>query len=301
MDKKKQITTQTLGEFESFLIRPLKDKIDFRSINEGPHIHHFQEIIYVSRGKGLHHIDGQEYIFRDKTFYLIGQSQVHSLVQAKNLSGYLIRFKSAFLPPLGLNTQNSLNSTLLGSIIKTNELHVDGPEIKFYESILDNLYYEFEQNSQTYAKIEILQYFLLVLLTKLERRVRQLSQDTIYSSKNINLKIYQAYLLLIEDNYRIEHRISAYVSKLNTNKRKLASICQHYQSKTPKQILNERLMLEARRLLLFTSKSSKEIAYSLGYNDPAYFSRFFKKYYGISANKYKNKHIASNKSEIIYD
>lgn len=289
MRSNKRIPVQNFLGNKNFLIKPLLKNIDREELNEKPHKHQWQEIIYLKSGKGNHAIDDKIFHLKANTFYLIGKGQVHDFLEGENMNGYLIQFVDDFLPPTGLNTQNSLNSTLLGSIIMTNEVEVPHPELAYYESILENLYYEYEKNNLTYAKSEIIQYLLLALLTKLERRVRQMSKDVIIQTQDKSTRDYHSFLLLIEENFKKKHQISFYSMQLGLDTRKLTSITKDFIGKTPKQILNERLMVEAKRMLLYTSNSSKQISYALGYEDPAYFSRFFKICTGFSPQKYKLK------------
>ncbi|MBT8233848.1 MAG: helix-turn-helix domain-containing protein [Saprospiraceae bacterium] len=284
---KLKIPQQNLLGKKNFLIKPLLPFINKEVLDEKPHKHNFQEIIFIKSGTGKHLIDDNTYVLVPSTFYLIGKGQVHEFIEGANLEGFLIRFLDNFLPPSGLNTHHSLNSTLLGSIISINELHIENPEVAYYESLLSNLYYEFSVNKIDYAKTQIIQFLLLALLTKLERRMRSLSKEKIIKTVDNDTKLYHSFLLLIDENYFKEHAIQFYVNELRVNKRKLGSICKAFSKKTPKQILNERLMVEAKRMLLYTGNSSKEIAFGLGYEDPAYFSRFFKKYYGLSPREFK--------------
>lgn len=287
MKKHKRIPHQNINAGAQFLIKPLASFIDRQALNEKPHKHNFQEIIFIKSGIGKHLIDDRIYVLNSNTFYLIGKGQVHEFIEGENLNGYLIRFVDNFIPPSRFNTNDAFNSTLLSSIISINELFIPSPEVNYYESILDNLYYEYFENQMDFAKTQIIQHLLLALLTKLERRVRSLSKEKIIKTVDTETKMYHSFLLLIEENYKQHHDISYYVNELRVNKRKLAAICKVFSQKTPKQILNERLMVEAKRMLLYTSNSSKEIAFGLGYEDPAYFSRFFKKYNGLSPRAFK--------------
>lgn len=286
-DKKNDIPQLDILGKSSFLIKVINPFIDRTALDEKPHKHNFQEIIFIKSGEGKHLIDDKVYHLEPGTFYLIGKGQVHEFIEGRNLKGFLIRFLDNFIPPSTINTNDALNSTLLGSIVSTNKLNIPSPEIKYYEDILAILHYEFNDNELDYSKTKIIQHLLLALLSKLERRLRSLSKEKIVKTVDTDTKMYHSFLLLIEENYKKFHEINFYVSRLRVNKRKLAFICKTFSQKTPKQILNERLMVEAKRLLLYTAQSSKEIAFELGYDDPAYFSRFFKKYNGLSPRAFK--------------
>jgi len=294
LKNKKIIPQQNIIGGSNFIIKALKPFISKKDINEKPHKHNFQEIIFIESGEGKHRIDDEIYILNTNTFYLIGKGQVHEFIEGQNLKGYLLRFLDNFIPPSSLNSNNAFNSTLLNSIVSANELQVPEPQIIYYKSILDNLFYEFEENKRDYAKVQIIQHLLLALLNKLERRVRSLSKELIIKTADRETKMFHSFLLLLEENYKSHHDISFYVNELLIDKRKLASTCKTFSQKTPKQILNERLMVEAKRMLLYTSNSSKEIAFGLGYDDPAYFSRFFRNYYDISPRNFRENNNHQN-------
>ena len=292
MDKTQdQIPVQDLLGDKLFEIKPLVDYIDRDLLNEKPHRHRWQELIYIKSGIGKHTIDDKVFVLKKNTFYLIGTGQIHDFLEGKDLKGFLIRFKDNFLPPSGLNTQNSLSSTLLGRIIKSNELTVPTPQVIHYENLLGELHYEFAENEQGYAKRALLQYLLLALLTKLERRLRYLSQDQITLTTDHLTRIYHSFLLLIEDNYKLNHQISYYADELHIDKRKLTSLTKKASGRKPKELLNQRLVTESKRLLLYTTDTSKEISYNLGFEDPAYFSRFFKVHTGLSPKQFKEQRV----------
>lgn len=265
----------------------LVPEIDREKLNEKPHKHNFHEIIYINHGEGKHTIDDKIYDLKSQTFYLISKGQVHEFLEGSNLKGYLLRFQDNFLPPMIVNSKNPLNSTLLGNIISKSELSIPKPEVKYYEYILEQLYYEFELNERNYAKEHIIQHLLLTLLIKLDRRIKSLSAEQVGLTTDRDKKTYQSFLLLIEEYYKTHHEIKHYIQLLHIDKRKFSNICKRFSGKTPKQLLNERILLEAKRMLKFTFNSSKEISFELGFEDPAYFSRFFKKHVGLSPRPYK--------------
>ena len=291
MTQPSKIPVQNLLGERLFEIKKLVSTIDRKLLDEKPHRHQWQELIYIQEGEGKYLIDDRVFTLKANTFYLIGAGQIHDFVHGTGLKGYLLRFKDNFLPPSGLNTQNSLNHSLLGRIIKSNELHIPKPQVLHYERVLEELYYEFSQNEQNYAKRAILQYLLLTLLTKLERRLRHISQDYIMLDTDHQSKIYHSFLMLIEDNYKLHHQISFYADELHMDKRKLTAISKKASGRKPKEILNYRLMTEAKRMLMYTTDTTKEIAYNLGFDDPAYFSRFFKLHTGLSPKTFKSANI----------
>lgn len=97
--------------------------------------------------------------------------------------------------------------------------------------------------------------------------------------------------LLVENNYREHHTVAYYAQQLNKSPKTLSNLFALYNHKTPLQVIQERLIIEAKRLLYYTDKSAKEITYELGFEDAAYFSNFFKKHTSFSPTDFRNNKI----------
>ncbi|WP_205431326.1 helix-turn-helix domain-containing protein [Flavobacterium arcticum] len=93
---------------------------------------------------------------------------------------------------------------------------------------------------------------------------------------------------MVENNYRKHHEVQYYASALNKSPKTLANVFALYGKKTPLQIIQERVVNEAKRLLYYTDKSIKEIAVETGFEDTSHFSRFFKKQTSFTPTEFKN-------------
>ena len=130
---------------------------------------------------------------------------------------------------------------------------------------------------------------LIIIITRLGKK-QYLSEQALTDDK---LNIVRKYNLMVENNYRKEHTVKFYANHLNKSPKTLANYFALYNHKSPLVVIQERILLEAKRLLMYTDKSAKEIAYDLGYDDAAYFSNFFKKQTGIAPSDFKNAKISS--------
>jgi len=101
------------------------------------------------------------------------------------------------------------------------------------------------------------------------------------------MDIVRRFSLLVEENFKREHKVSFYAAALNKSPKTLSNVFALLKQPTPSAVIRERLVLESKRYLHYTDKSAKEIAYELGFESPAHFSRFFKMYSGSNISKFK--------------
>ncbi|AYL94682.1 helix-turn-helix domain-containing protein [Mucilaginibacter celer] len=128
---------------------------------------------------------------------------------------------------------------------------------------------------------------LIILVTRLAKAIR-LSEPAQSDEKFATIRKFN---LLVENNFRQQHTVAYYAQQLNKSPKTLSNVFALYNHKTPLQIIQERLILEAKRLLYYTDKSAKEITYELGFDDAAYFSNFFKKHTSFSPTDFRNNKV----------
>ena len=106
-----------------------------------------------------------------------------------------------------------------------------------------------------------------------------------YESK---IDLVREFNLLVDNHYKESHSVAFYAEKMNKSPKTLSNSFSEY-GKRPLQIIHERIVLEAKRLLFYTNKSTKEIAFELGFDDASHLSRLFKKQTGVSPKSFKDK------------
>ncbi len=124
---------------------------------------------------------------------------------------------------------------------------------------------------------------LIIIVTRLAKQ-QHLTEEL---QTNKSYDIVRKYNLLVEQNFRKLRQVQDYANLLHKSPKTLSNLFLSYNQKSPLQIILDRVTLEAKRLLYYTDKSAKEIAFDLGYNDPAQFSKFFKKQTGYSPLLFK--------------
>jgi AraC family transcriptional activator of pobA len=129
-----------------------------------------------------------------------------------------------------------------------------------------------------------------VLLKRLIIIVTRLAKEQYITEKELigdKLDLVRKYNFLVETHYRKEHQVKFYAEQLFKSPKTLSNVFALYNHKSPLLVIHERILMEAKRLLFYTDKTSKEIAYYLGFEDANHFSKFFKKHTGQSPTDLK--------------
>jgi AraC family transcriptional activator of pobA len=269
----------------TFLIRPILIETDPTETHERPHRHDFQEILWIRSGRGEQAIDGQTFSIQPTTFYLIARGQVHQLITGIDVDGLVIRFSDEFLPHFPSLEIGHYQTVLFNNITINHTLPLSADEVASFESLLGQMVHE-HQNRAESGQDEILRHLLTVLLIKLQQVQSRLIQDG-QTAVSIHAQQYQQFIQLLEERYTQTHAVQDYADALHMTPRQLTAVTRKFSGSSAKQIIADRLMLEAKRYLTFTNQSVKEIAFSLGYKDPSYFSKSFKKQIGVAPQAYK--------------
>ncbi|KAA2243395.1 helix-turn-helix domain-containing protein [Chitinophaga agrisoli] len=129
-----------------------------------------------------------------------------------------------------------------------------------------------------------------VLLKRLIIIVTRLAKEQYITEKELTgdkLDLVRKFNLLVENHYRKEHQVKFYAEQLFKSPKTLSNMFALYNHKSPLLVIQERVLLEAKRLLFYTEKTSKEIANDLGFENANHFSKFFKKHTGKVPTEFK--------------
>lgn len=164
-------------------------------------------------------------------------------------------------------------------------LNIPEIEIEKFQSIWKM--FEIELESKEEHQLEMLQLLLKRFVIMCTRIFKSQEKYTTIAHNQIDL--IREYNFLVEQNFRTKHTVAQYAKILNKSPKTLSNLFSKISSKTPLQFIQDRRMLEAKRLLHHTDKSVKEIAYEIGFEDLQTFGRFFKNAEGISPTDFKEK------------
>ncbi|WP_177761009.1 helix-turn-helix domain-containing protein [Flavobacterium sp. I3-2] len=245
---------------------------------EKPHKHDFFIIILFEKAVGEHEIDFINYPIEDKQIHLLFPDQVHKWNIQKNSKGYQLMINRVFfehlIPYFRFSAINYINHPAISISNKNFEL----------------LKYEFNQIRREIESKNYLQELIFarasVIATIISTEIENNIQETKVFQSNPRLVKFQD---LIEQYYKKEKTVAFYASKLHVTGNYLNILSKKHLNLSAIELIQNRVILEAKRLLQSTNETVKEIAFELGFADHAYFSNFFKNKTQLTPTQFREK------------
>ena len=254
-----------------------------------PHRHDYQTIIWTKSGTGQHLIDGHVIQLIPNTFCMIAKGQVHQFIAVDtHFALTSVRFNDAFLPESTFGQIWSYRATLFNNPSPHNQtLPAPTGETVEIESVLQLMEAEYYR-TKSFRQDDGLRFLLQYLLV----RIARLQQESLRDLSNVDATaydLYQNFVTLLENQFHEQHSVEYYADSINLSVTNLSNLTKRILGKSAKQVILDRINLEAKRLLQFSALSVKEIAFALGYSSPYQFSHAFKNYNQTSPNNYRKQ------------
>ncbi len=245
------------------------------------HRHEFHAFIYVTGGSGSHIIDFEEYTLLGNRCFYIGYGQVHAWKVLKRAKGYIILFTDDFYNAVYTGNKLIKSDRLLSGL----STYTDIPKGKISDwNIL------FQQIEQEYInKNSDWELIICLLLKTIALRFKREDSGKNIFSENIKRKneMITQYKELINENHIAFKTPMNYADKLNITPNYLNAVCKEVTGKSAGQLIKERVILEAKRLILHTQLTISEIAHKLGFDDKSHFGKYFKNFVGQSPDIFR--------------
>jgi AraC family transcriptional regulator, transcriptional activator of pobA len=247
-------------------------ELNLGSIGDGdvrePHRHAYHELIWVHDGHGRHLIDGDPVDFGPRTLTLIAKGQVHQFKEAVDVSGVVVRFDDDWIT-------GSRRWLFAGAACTA--LSVPAADAPSFEALVGVLRAELDRPPGP-ESAELRRHLLASVLLWAQRwREAQLESG---GATGPDVELYRRFQELLERDFATSHDAGHYASELGTTTGTLSRLLNRLTGRSTKQLIMDRVILEAVRLLRFSDLQVKEIAARLGFTDQFAFSKAFKRQRG---------------------
>ena len=274
-----------------------KGKIDFRlqrmeDIYEDAkggtdiaHRHDYYTVLLVEKGVGFHVIDYNQFPFESLEVHFVSPGQVHQVALAQKPKGSVMTFTKDFLLKNNIPEDFISNINLFRTFGHTPPLTLDEQTFDRLARTIDEMEncLSGDLNYGSRAAGALLQLFLIYCSNSSKLNALQMDE------KNAGVCILRDFKRLVEEKFRAQHKVKDYASELHISAKHLSQTVKNITGKVAKEHIQDRLVLEAKRLLLHTNLSIKEIGYEIGFDEPLHFSGFFKKQVGLSPSVFRQK------------
>jgi AraC-like DNA-binding protein len=250
------------------------------------HRHGFYELMMVETGSGTHEIDFKDFAIEPRQFFVLHPNQVHRLRRADLLAGRVLIFDASFLGP-------ELRQLISEHFYTWPCLTASAVDYATLITSFGSIQAELSRPDQTVPLLtSLVQTFFLQLL-----RARQQAQLAPAAPSDFDYRLFVQFKSQLDQAVPTADEVNTYADRLAVTGRKLNEVSRRFTGKTARQLLNERVVLEAKRLLAFSADEVKTIAFQLDFADPYYFSRFFKRHAGVSPEQFRAASVPARPGE----
>ncbi|MCM8570332.1 AraC family transcriptional regulator [Gramella jeungdoensis] len=256
-----------------------------RNLISKPHSHNFYLCVLFTEGTGVHEIDFTSYEIKPGKIFFLKPGQTHFWKFYTKPNGFIF-FHSQDFYELNYITHSLSAFPFYYSYQNPPFLDIsqnDGEVLNKYH----NLYKEYV-DSKLFRELKIINIISDIYIT-LTRKYTSNVDLTDYSPSSY-LKILENLENFIDNHYDEQKLPKFYANKLNITTKHLNRVVKETVNKTTNQLISERVILEAKRLIIHSNNSLSSIAFTLGFSDYAYFSRYFKNKSGLTPNDFRKSY-----------
>ena len=256
-----------------------------------PHSHHgLLQLLWLEQGEATLQLDDWKGQLVAGGVLIVPQHCIHGFQFSTDAKGIVITLAYALLDSLGADLSTALQSESAARIFLLEE----NEEQSLIETMLRKLMKEYQQQ-QGYRR-ELIESSLTVVLACLMQQAQSMQPRLVEHPKRAR-RYLSEFTNLIEQDYIHHHQLTFYATKIGISTAHLNAVCREFIQRSALDLIHARIMLEAKRNLVYTSLTIKTVAEMLGFADPAYFTRFFKRQAGLSPKEFRQQLVVLTESE----
>ena len=272
----------------AFDIKRMEDIYDkTKGEPDEPHRHDYYIVLLVKDAKGQHIVDFNRFDLGPFQLWFISPGQAHQIIEESKSYGFAITFSLQFMLENGIERHFIDDLYLFNDYGFSPPLQLSEESYVQFEEFAQHIEREISSDNKykyqacgSWLKLMLIQAYSHCSLSRESNTQRQQASETLLRNfKN-----------LLEEHHSEWHKVKEYAEALSITSDYLNTSIKGLTGKNVKEHIQTRITVAAKRYLLFTSMSNKEIAYALGFSEPANFSQFFKKCTGQSPSQFKQSH-----------
>jgi len=268
-----------------FKMQRMEDIFDLsQGQTDTPHRHDYYTIVWVKEGQGHHQIDFETYAITGRQVFFVNPGKVHQVHTPERPRGCVISFTPAFLQANNISEDFILNINLFKQYGEAPPVETDRLISLKLSRIVTEMFelYQGQVPFKSVALGALLRLFLVYC--NMANTPRQQDEEP-PETHSMVIRFRQA----VEADYKIAHKVSYYAELLNVTPKYLTEVLSTNAGFGPKEYIQNRIITEAKRQLLFSKRSVKEVAHDLGFKELFHFSAFFKNVVGLSPKAFKEQ------------
>ncbi|MGO4289535.1 helix-turn-helix domain-containing protein [Chitinophaga sp. RAB17] len=280
MHPRQELDAMLKPDFSKFFIVKLEEmyRLVTRAVPASRSVNH--SCLYVTAGEAVMKIGSETYTVHKDELLFVPAGQVFSFKENDVNKGYLCHFHHDML--IGKFTKNDpLKDFEFLRVWGNPMISLDKQTAKFVLYLFKRILFDYTRNG--ISNLEIIQPYLITLLCEVKQQYTSLSGGHQPSAVNITNRFKE----FIFSNIKTLHHVTDYAALLNITPNHLNKMVKTVTQKSPTRWIDEAIVLEAKVLLSQSDLSVSEVAGEVGFDDPSYFSRLFRKYEGITPSDFR--------------
>lgn len=287
---KNEFPVYSMGNFKTsrkddvFYANYLNPHVKTHHFTELPHKHDFYLVVLITQGTGTHEVDFKSYDVEPGIMFMLKPGQMHFWKFSDDIDGFVFFHDATFFDE-GYSAMSIREFDFFSSMQNEPVVYLKEQVLSFIANSMKLLIDEY-RNDQLHkrSKLRSVIHLIYIEISRNYTPMYQLENRT-YLGK---LRQFEE---LVEENFKEMKFAKDYASKLNISEKHLNRIVKNCLNKTSSSLIQERVILEAKRMLMHSELNVTEISVALGFNESSYFIRFFKKKTGVTPMGFLNLYI----------
>lgn len=259
------------------------DNTDLSSANDEtfrPYI----KVLLLPEGYSLS-VDFNHYQTQQHTLFFINSNQYLNITAGSAEKAKMIYYNRDFYCIQIHDAELACDGLLFNNIFEIPKVDLSEASVQNASNIFATI--QEELRSTDYSSEEMIRIHLKQLIIQATRAWRKQNLEGVMLPAPAEEDLFRNFSRLVEIHFRSKHSVSEYADLLGIAPKSLSTRLNKLKLENPKEVIKNRIVLEAKRLMMYTDNSIKEIGYQLGYDDPAYFNRIFNQKAGCTPAAFK--------------